>query len=152
MQRLFPMACSTCFPIEPRTTSLEVAPPIVEWALPHQSLGKKVPYRLPTTGSYGACVKLTKKTSQHMSCLLQLLFTFVFWASVLLKLESTSPTRLAGQWAPGIHLSSPHPCQDWGLQIHTKSKHINIFKRFVQQIHYDIFKKTQHSKITETNT
>jgi hypothetical protein len=38
-----PMACSFCSLIEPRTTSPEMATPTVGWALPHQSLTKKVP-------------------------------------------------------------------------------------------------------------
>jgi hypothetical protein len=39
---LFFIACLVCFLIEPRTTSLGVAPPTVGWTLPHQSLIKKV--------------------------------------------------------------------------------------------------------------
>ena len=38
------LACSACFLIEPRTTSLGMAPPTMGWALPHQSLIKKMPY------------------------------------------------------------------------------------------------------------
>jgi hypothetical protein len=43
---LFLMACSACFLIEPRTTCPGMAPPTMGWALPHQSLIKKMPYRL----------------------------------------------------------------------------------------------------------
>lgn len=32
-----PMACSSCFPVEPRTTCPGVAPLLGSWALPHQS-------------------------------------------------------------------------------------------------------------------
>ena len=41
-----PMACSTCFIIKLGTTSPGVAPPTMGWALPHQSLIKKMPHRL----------------------------------------------------------------------------------------------------------
>ena len=40
------MACTACFLKEPRTTSPGMAPPKVGWALPHQSLSKKITYRL----------------------------------------------------------------------------------------------------------
>lgn len=39
---LFLTACSA-FLTEPRTTSLEMAPPTMGWAIPHQSLIKKMP-------------------------------------------------------------------------------------------------------------
>jgi hypothetical protein len=38
------MACSACFLIEPRTTSLGMAPPTVGCALPQWSLIEKMPY------------------------------------------------------------------------------------------------------------
>jgi hypothetical protein len=40
------MACSACFLIEPRTTSPRMASPTMGWALPNQSLIKKMPYSL----------------------------------------------------------------------------------------------------------
>ena len=40
------LACSACFLLEPRTTSPVVAPLTMCWALPHQSLIKKMPCRL----------------------------------------------------------------------------------------------------------
>jgi hypothetical protein len=40
------IACSACFLIEPRTTSSGMAIPTMGWALPCQSLVKKMPYRL----------------------------------------------------------------------------------------------------------
>ena len=45
---LFPLACSTRFPLEPRTTSLHVALVTMDLALPHQSPIKKMLYRLDT--------------------------------------------------------------------------------------------------------
>ena len=38
------LACSVCFLTEPKTTSPEMAPPIIGWALPPQSLIEKMPY------------------------------------------------------------------------------------------------------------
>jgi hypothetical protein len=43
---LLPMACSACFLIEPRTTDLVMALPVVGWALLYQPLIKDMPYRL----------------------------------------------------------------------------------------------------------
>lgn len=44
---LFSMACTACFLLEPRTTRNGPTHPLtMAWALPHQSLTKKVPYRL----------------------------------------------------------------------------------------------------------
>jgi hypothetical protein len=43
---LLPMACSTCFLIEPRTTCPGMSPPTMGWALLHQSLIKKMFYKL----------------------------------------------------------------------------------------------------------
>ena len=40
------MACSACFLIEPRTTSPGMAPLTMGWALPYQSIMKKIPYSL----------------------------------------------------------------------------------------------------------
>ena len=41
------MPCSTCFLMEPRTTSPGMAPPTMGWALFfHESVIKKMPYRL----------------------------------------------------------------------------------------------------------
>ncbi|XP_060238999.1 peroxisomal membrane protein 4 isoform X2 [Meriones unguiculatus] len=40
------MACSACFLTELRTTGPEVLGPTVFWVLPHQSLIKKMPYKL----------------------------------------------------------------------------------------------------------
>lgn len=40
------MACSARLLVEPRTMSPRVSAPTVGWALPHQSLIKKMPYRL----------------------------------------------------------------------------------------------------------
>lgn len=45
---LFLMACSSCFLIEPRTSSPGIIPPKMVWALPFQSLGKCLAVR-----SYG---------------------------------------------------------------------------------------------------
>ena len=39
------VACSACFLIEPRTIGTGMASPII-WDLPHQSLIRKMPYRL----------------------------------------------------------------------------------------------------------
>ena len=41
---LFSMASWVCFLIETKTTSPEMAPPTMSWALPHQSLIKIMPY------------------------------------------------------------------------------------------------------------
>jgi hypothetical protein len=41
---LFPLACSACFLIEPRTTSQGMAPPTMGWALPPWLLIEKMPY------------------------------------------------------------------------------------------------------------
>jgi hypothetical protein len=43
---LLPIAWSACFLIEPRTTSPGMAPPTMGWALPHQSVIKKMPSSL----------------------------------------------------------------------------------------------------------
>ena len=40
------IACSTCFLIEPTSTSPKVVPLTMAWALPHQPLVKKMPFRL----------------------------------------------------------------------------------------------------------
>jgi len=66
---LLPKACSACFPVEPRTTSPAMVPPTVGWALPHQSLIKKISYRLAYSSIFSievlsiqmtlACVELT---------------------------------------------------------------------------------------------
>ena len=77
---LLPMACSTCFLTEPRTTSPGMVPPTVRWVIPHQSIIKKV----VTVGSHedisstGApslmtppCVKLTSKPSSTAMCVLK---------------------------------------------------------------------------------
>lgn len=45
---LFLMACSACYLVETRTTSPGIVPPIMGWALPHQSRRKWL-----TIGSYG---------------------------------------------------------------------------------------------------
>jgi hypothetical protein len=72
---LIHMACSDFFLIEPRTTSLGMVPPTVDWVFPHWSLTKK---KCLTSGSHRsispieapfslmsiACVMLTHKTSQ----------------------------------------------------------------------------------------
>lgn len=50
---LLSIACSVCFPIEARMIRPEVAPPIIGWALPHQSLIKNMPYRLTLTDPTG---------------------------------------------------------------------------------------------------
>jgi hypothetical protein len=39
------MACSACFLMELRTNSSLMTPPTMDWALPHQSPIKKMPYR-----------------------------------------------------------------------------------------------------------
>ena len=39
----FPMACSVCFLIEPRTTRPGMASPTMGWSLPHWSLIEKMP-------------------------------------------------------------------------------------------------------------
>lgn len=41
---LLHMACSVSFLIEPRTTSLGITPPTMDWTLLHPSLTKKMPY------------------------------------------------------------------------------------------------------------
>jgi hypothetical protein len=43
---LFPMASLTCYLTEAKTTSPGMAPPTMNWALSHQSLIKKMLYRL----------------------------------------------------------------------------------------------------------
>jgi hypothetical protein len=40
------LACSFCFLIEPKATSAGMLPCTMGWALPHQLLIKKTPYRL----------------------------------------------------------------------------------------------------------
>ena len=40
------MACSACCLTEPGATRSGLGPPTMSWALPHQSLIKKMPYRL----------------------------------------------------------------------------------------------------------
>jgi len=44
MEKCCLLACSVCFHIEPRTTSSGTTPSTMGWALPHQSLMKKMPY------------------------------------------------------------------------------------------------------------
>jgi hypothetical protein len=39
-----PLACSACSLIEPKTTSPEMVPPTMDWALPARSLIEKMPY------------------------------------------------------------------------------------------------------------
>jgi hypothetical protein len=46
LTELLLMALSACFLIEPRITSPGIVPPTMGWALPHQSLIKKMPYSL----------------------------------------------------------------------------------------------------------
>jgi hypothetical protein len=41
---LLTLACSTCFLIEPGTTSLGMEPPTMGWTLSRQSLIEKIPY------------------------------------------------------------------------------------------------------------
>jgi hypothetical protein len=41
------MACLVFFLIEPKATSPGMAPPMMDWSLPHQSLIKKIPTGLP---------------------------------------------------------------------------------------------------------
>ena len=41
---LLPVACSTCFLIEPRTTRAGMTPPTMGWALPHWSVIEKMPH------------------------------------------------------------------------------------------------------------
>jgi hypothetical protein len=50
---LLPMACSACFLIELRTISSGMAPPTMGWVLTHQSLIKKMSYRLTYSRSHG---------------------------------------------------------------------------------------------------
>lgn len=67
------LACPACFLIEPRATRPEVAPPIIVWTLPHQSLIKKItglpsarsdggifPIEVPSSQVTPPCVKLTR--------------------------------------------------------------------------------------------
>jgi hypothetical protein len=79
---LLPMACSACFLIEPRTTSPGLAPPTMGWALPHQSIIKKIPYRLAyrliLMEAFFVCLVL---------CLV--LFCFVLFCFVLFCFVST---------------------------------------------------------------
>jgi hypothetical protein len=64
---LLPMACSTCFLRESRTTWPGVAPPTMHWTLPHQSLVKKMPYRSPFQGM-GPKLDLSLTGYSHKSC------------------------------------------------------------------------------------
>jgi len=55
---------SACFLIEPRTSSPGLAPPTMGCALPHQSLIKSLPHRLPTAGYYGGIFPIEVPSSQ----------------------------------------------------------------------------------------
>jgi hypothetical protein len=57
---LLPMACSACFLIEPRTTGPRMVPPTMGWALPYQSLLKKMLYR-----PGHSLISSLSQTSQH---------------------------------------------------------------------------------------
>jgi hypothetical protein len=57
-------AFSHCFLIEARTTSPGMAPPVIVLALSHQSLTKKIPYRLAKMGSYGNMSSIEVPSSQ----------------------------------------------------------------------------------------
>lgn len=46
---LLPLACSACCLIESRASRPGMAPPTMDWDLPHWSLIKKMPYSLPYT-------------------------------------------------------------------------------------------------------
>ena len=60
------LACSSYCLMEPRITSLGLAPPRMHWSLSHQLLIKKMPYNhngLPTTQSYGGIVSIETPSS-----------------------------------------------------------------------------------------
>lgn len=46
MEECYLLAHSTCFHIEPKTTSPEITSPMMGWTLPHQLHMKKMSYRL----------------------------------------------------------------------------------------------------------
>ena len=50
---LVPGSLLSLFLVEPKTTSLGMAPPTVGWVLSHHSLFKKVPYKLAYSLVFG---------------------------------------------------------------------------------------------------
>jgi hypothetical protein len=79
------MACLACFLIAARTIRPGVAPPTMEWTLPHQSPIKEMPHRLAcsliylgivlignTSSQMITAVSSWHKTSQHVSVILRI--------------------------------------------------------------------------------
>ena len=104
---LLPLVCSACFLIEPRIISPRASPPTVGWALPYQSLIKKIPFtwslwkhffsvEIPSFRRILVCVRLAQDYPAKTHNALSFPFLQAHWLPAPVKFSSLRKAAMHG--------------------------------------------------------